>query len=237
MLDERVLESKRWLYFKLYDKPTTEYEAIDRLKWYNKLLSEVIKPWEELNKPQALFVSCYGIAKYGPDSGREDPETLTKKLDAIPEGGISFVRLRAYFQSGESMRYGEASLKDMIKKGPVWDFEQYGGYDVLADLGNRYARVGPENSIDKKTTISFIEYWASACKYILNIVDTKTIWNKNVDVWGIPHLVNNAVGGFLRVNNAPCSKCETNEYLSTGAVIADFFCPKCERYETYKMNM
>jgi len=73
-------------------------------------------------------------------------------------------------------------------------------YHVREDLGRRYG------SNNDEQTVRFARYWDAACRYILSILTTPGNWLQDVDVWGIPHLVNNSLGAYLRVSDcsSPC---------------------------------
>ena len=121
-----------------------------------------------------------------------------------------------------------------------WDYEVMNQYYVRDDLGKRYGRLN-DGSISSRRTVSFIRYWDAACRYILDILTESTNWDERVDVWGIPHLVNNSLGAWLRMSgdNYRCSRCKSPLYLATNArhpsqlvdasytPIFSFFCPRC----------
>ena len=51
--------------------------------------------------------------------------------------------------------------------------------------------------INQQNTTRFMQYWDAGCRYILSIISESEGWEENVDVWGVPHLINNALGGWL----------------------------------------
>lgn len=89
----------------------------------------------------------------------------------------------------------------------------------------------------------FIRYWDAACRYILELIDDPGNWDANVDVWGIPHLVVNSLGAWLRVSEAHCPNCDARMYMATWGEIPTelrgqlmnmtmipislFICPQC----------
>jgi ribosomal protein S27AE len=125
-------------------------------------------------------------------------------------------------------------------------------YRVRDDLGNRYGRLN-DGTIDDHRTVMFIRYWDAACRYILEILTTLRNWDSNVDVWGIPHLVNNSLGAWLRLSNAQCARCSTSMYLATHteipqqlrqrlatfskAPICLFLCPQCSSVTVASTNI
>jgi len=82
-------------------------------------------------------------------------------------------------------------------------------YHVRDDLGRRYG------SRNDNQTLCFIRYWDSACRYILSILTLPGNWISGVDVWGIPHLVNNSLGAMLRLSGSLCPYCHASLYLNT----------------------
>jgi hypothetical protein len=108
-------------------------------------------------------------------------------------------------------------------------------YHVRNDIGSRYG------SRNDSQTLKFIRYWDAACRYILTILDLNQNWNPDVDVWGIPHLINNSLGGWLRLERGPviCSNCNSHMYMATEATYQPqniqvngfpyciFVCPNC----------
>ena len=47
-------------------------------------------------------------------------------------------------------------------------------------------------------------------------------WALDIDVWGIPHLVNNSLGGWLRPERdpVPCPTCQTHMYMNTHCTLS-----------------
>ena len=81
-------------------------------------------------------------------------------------------------------------------------------FNVRGDLGTRYG------SGDDDQTLRFVRYWDSACRYILSILTLPGNWLNDVDVWGIPHLVNNSLGAMLRTSHR-CPYCGTIQFMAT----------------------
>ena len=111
-------------------------------------------------------------------------------------------------------------------------------YYVRNDLGSRYG-----SNLDDQT-LQFVRYWDAACRYVLSILTLLGNWTQDVDVWGIPHLVNNSLGAWLRPERNPvlCPACQTHMYMAThckfshptfmqihGVPYCLFICPNCSQ--------
>jgi hypothetical protein len=232
-----ILKARNWLYLKLYRKCESNDIWKSQLDWYHNVLRELVKPWVTSNA-DIVFV-FFGI--YGPEKYDVEPVEYEKRINPQPEGIFNYIRLRAYVPEN----------KDSVKKALVDAIEAHGGlvwehevlkYQVRDDLGNRYGRLN-DGSIDTHRTVMFIRYWDAACRYILEILTSPGNWDSNVDVWGIPHLVNNSLGAWLRVSDARCPSCSASMYMATwariprerlpqlatfaNAPICLFACPQC----------
>jgi hypothetical protein len=120
-------------------------------------------------------------------------------------------------------------------------------WNVASDLGTRYG------SNLANQTLGFMRYWDAACRYILSILAMPGNWKDDVDVWGVPHLVNNSMGAWLRPKGNPriCPNCQAHMYMSTtpGAVIFPtsiteigtplfvFVCPRCQNVLPNAINI
>jgi len=118
-------------------------------------------------------------------------------------------------------------------------------FHVRNDLGNRYG----SNRDDQ--TLQFVRYWDAACRYILSILTFPGNWAQDVDVMGIPHLVNNSLGAWLRPerNPVPCPRCQTHMYMATARsqlsppVLTNqvpfvlFICPNCSQHDFFSINI
>jgi hypothetical protein len=154
----------------------------------------------------------FGI--YGPEDYVDEGGLYFRRLNPAPSQKLHLIRVRAYVpQHKESVRNNMISTIDN-QSALIWNYEVLEEYQVRDDLGNRYGRLN-DGTIDAKRTVLFIRYWDAACRYILDILTDVGNWDRNVDVWGVPHLVNNSLGAWLRLTNAQCSRCRTAMYLST----------------------
>lgn len=102
-------------------------------------------------------------------------------------------------------------VSDILKnKNLIWDYEVMNTFNVMRDLGSRYG------SKNEDQTLRFVRYWDAGCKYILSILTMPGNWIVDVDVWGIPHLINNSIGAWLRHKPSDvCSKCGGQMYINT----------------------
>jgi len=203
-----ILQETTWLFFKLYKDPSTNQDWKSNLDWYHKVLINIVKPTVE-NTP-AIRVVFFGL--YGPR--RRDPENEEYERQILPPNADTcYIRLRLSVVTNDKNAV-KNTLETNINanRNMVWDYEIMTTYHVRDDLGNRYG------SRNDDQTLRFIRYWDSACRYILSILTLPGNWISDVDVWGIPHLVNNSLGASLRLPNAPCPSCHVSQYLETGVI-------------------
>jgi len=243
-----ILLSENWLYFKLYRNPTGDDSW--NLHWYHDVLRKVVRPFIESTKEVgAVFFGIYGPTPYALENQEKYERAITP-----PKSDVVFIRLRAYVGSdGRRTISNKLIAKIESHRDLVWNYEILKEYKVRDDLGGRYGR-GSDGSIDDDRTLRFIRYWDSGCRYILSILAEKGNWEPNVDVWGIPHLINNSLGGWLRPPSAKCSRCGGLMYMATSLVsipssllpalsslrhapIFLFVCPQCNRSMIDSTNM
>jgi hypothetical protein len=248
MVNESViLETKNWLNFKLYRKCVSGESWKTPLDWYHEVVRDVVKPWTNSNA-EIRFI-FFGI--YGPEDYRAEPVEYERHISSQFEGRFNYVRLRA--NTVENMDSVKNSLVAAIRaKTPlIWDYEVL-EYRVRDDLGNRYGRLNI-GTIDDHRTAMFIRYWDAACRYVMEILTSPGNWDDNVDVWGIPHLVNNSLGAWLRIHGVKCPRCSTSMYLATwqeipqqlrpqlaaisNAPICLLVCPQCSSATITPMNI
>jgi len=210
-LDTEILVSESWLYFKLYKNPKETSEWKSNLDWYHKVLREIVKPFVDgTEETRIVLFGFYGPRPYDIENGNEYERTII-----TPSDDVVYIRLRLYVGQVFKQRVREEletrlqSHNDM-----VWDYEILKGFKARDDLGGRFGRRS-DGFIDDKLTLRFIRYWDSACRYILSVLVDQENWERNVDVWGIPHLVNNSLGAWLRLQNVKCPKCTASMYMVT----------------------
>lgn len=205
-----ILDEKNWLYFKLYKNPSSSGDWKSNMDWYHQVLIDMVKPMV-VNTPQ-IRVVFFGF--YGPTVYDIENEKYERQITP-PTNNVVYMRLRFSVKRG-SKRNVRNTLTTSIKtnRNLVWDYEIMRTYHVRNDLGNRYG-----SNLDKQT-LQFVRYWDAACRYLLSIFAYPHNWISDVDVWGIPHLVNNSLGGALRLRNAgrgrTCTNCGHPVYLITG---------------------
>ena len=205
-----ILNEKYWLYFKLYKNPNSPSDWKTNLDWYHQTLIDVVKP-VLLSEPD-IRVVFFGI--YGPTRYSAEGETYEKQIRQSRRSINDLIYIRLRF----SVKWGsKGNIKDSLvtsirnNRNLVWDYETMRTYHVCNDLGRRYG----SNNNDQ--TLQFIRYWDAACRYILSILTLPWNWARDVDVWGVPHLVNNSLGGWLRPERppVPCLQCRTHMYITT----------------------
>lgn len=202
-----ILDKRNWIFFKLYKDPSSPSDWKANLDWYHQTLVTAVKPHVLCNTHiEVVFFGFYGPQVYCPEG-----EKYEKQI-AAPRSNVVFIRLRILAQRGHK-RQIKRVLSHIFRtsRNLVWDYETMVTYDVSGDLGTRYGNV---NNVQ---TIEFIRYWNAACRYILSILSIPGNWTQGIDVWGIPHLVNNSIGAWLRPERNPvlCPHCQTHMYMRT----------------------
>lgn len=211
--NKEILLSENWLYFKLYRNPN---EGLDwNLDWYHNVLRKVVRPFVESTKQiGAVFFGIYGPREYALENEDKYERRITP-----PKSKVSFIRLRAYVGSDNKKGACNKLITEIeSQREIVWDYEILKVYKVRDDLGGRYGRRS-DGSIDDDRTLRFIRYWDSGCRYILSILGDEGNWDLNVDVWGIPHLINNSLGGLLRHPDVKCQNCGSLMYMRTSVAL------------------
>lgn len=228
-----ILDERNWLFFKLYKDPSSASDWKSNLNWYHQTLFDVVKS-VVLNTPQ-IRVVFFGF--YGPQAYAVEEENYEQKITP-PNTNVIFIRLRFSVKRGSKGRVKNALIASINRNSNlVWNYEVMKTYHVRNDLGDRYG-----SNLDAQT-LQFFRYWDAACRYILSIVDVAKNWASDVDVWGVPHLVNNSLGAWLRPERGPvpCPSCQTHMYMSTHYKISQpisvqvdgfpycLFCPNCSK--------
>jgi hypothetical protein len=158
--------------------------------------------------------------------------------------------LRVAVKSGSKNRVKNAILTSIGNNGTlVWDYELMVTCNVAGDLGSRFG------SNSAAQTLGFIRYWDAGCRYILSILTMPGNWIADVDVWGIPHLVNNSMGIWLRQERPPVicpnPNCGGHMYMNTVPIPVTFappitqidlptfvfICPRCQRTQFLSSNI
>jgi len=202
-----ILDKKSWLFFKIYKDPTSALDWKSSLDWYHNVLMDVIKPIV-LNTPE-IRVALFGF--YGPVSYAAEGEAYERQITS-PTTNTVFIRLRISVRKGGKKKVKNKFLMSLgSSRALVWDYELMTTYNVRNDLGGRFG-----SNLDSQT-LEFVRYWDAACRYILSILTLPGNWVQNVDVWGMPHLVNNSLGAWLRPERDPvtCPNCQAHMYMKT----------------------
>jgi len=219
MNEPDILRAENWLHFKFYREQQRDDTWHSQLDWYHNVLRDLVRPW--INSYEDIRFVFFGI--YGPEIYEAENQGYEKCVGSLPTGRVSYIRLRAFIPRDRQTMNG-ALIADIKNHNHLfWDYEILKGYDVKDDLGNRFGRLR-NRTIDNHRTILFIKYWDAACRYILEILSGPGDWDTNVDVWGIPHLVNNSLGSWLRVSDIEelkCPTCRTLMYIATWGIIPE----------------
>ena len=239
------MHSEKWGYFKLYKKSQSDCSWKSILDWYHESLRIIVSPFIDASKEvEAVLFSLYGPQQYDVEDGDRYERVITP-----PDSDVVFIRLRMYVGQNDKKAVNKR-LQESInsRRNIIWDYELLNKYNARQDLGGRYGRL-IDGSIDDERTIRFIRYWDSGCRYILSIISDSGNWDKNVDVWGVPHLINNALGGWLRPTNVKCPNCKELMYMATyvtrlpeavsiiGVPSFLFACPRCNRQLVVPTNI
>lgn len=232
LVTPEVLNHRNWIYFKIYKNPTSHTDFMSILNWYHQVLIEIVRPLIiNNNRIRAVFFGIYGPSEYE-FSRREEYE---RRIEP-PDTNVVYIRLRLSVEQNTKNDVKNEFINEFQNNGNlVWNYETMVTFDVRHDLGRRYG------SNDDIQTLQFIRYWDAACRYILSIVTLPGNWIPNVDVWGIPHLVNNSLGSLLRPRGGRfyCPKCSNPMYMFTMLINLQnnvsigcspsfvFICPNC----------
>jgi hypothetical protein len=184
---------------------------------------------------------------YGPEGHVIEEEIYEKNIEE-PNANLTFIRLRVAAKTGKKADVKNAFLAIIRNhRNLVWDYETMITFNVNGDLGPRF---GSNNS---PQTLRFIRYWDAGCRYILSILSMPGNWIRDVDVWGVPHLINNSIGASLRPERNPiiCQNCQAHMYMKTSLDAANlpapiqhiqvpvfvFFCPNCGNQSLISSNI
>ena len=211
-MQDSLLEPKSWIQLKVFMNLDREANWRMKLNCYYGILSLLRPIFTNRQVIDAFFFSQYGPEDYTPES-----EMLyLKRVLALPTNKISYIRIRIHPPEGKHADVIDSVSRLLTNQILVWDFEMLNEYDMRGDLGNRYGRKD-DNTIDDEATINFVKYWDAGCRYILSVLNDSNDFMQNVDVWGIPHLINNAVGSYLRLPGK-CKKCKGRLWLMTNPI-------------------
>lgn len=211
-MEDSLLELKSWIQFKVFmnlDKEATWREKLTCYYGILLLLKSILN--------NQKLIDVFFFSQYGPKNYTTESERLyLKKVLVLPTSKVSYIRIRIHPMEGKSKVVIASISKLLTNQTLVWDFEILKEYDVKGDLGNRYGKKD-DNTIDDETTINFVMYWGAGCRYILSVMNDSNDFRQNVDVWGIPHLINNAVGSYLRLSEK-CQECNGKKWLITNPI-------------------
>ena len=236
-----ILDERNWIFSKLYKDPNSPSNWKPNLDWYHQTLINVVRPIV-LSMPE-IRVVFFGM--YGPTTYSAEGETYERQR-RLSGNNLVFIRLRFGVAKGGKTNTKNALLAAIAQNtNLVWEHEVMRTYRVMNDLGSRYG------SNTNAQTLQFIRYWDAACRYILSILTSPGNWISDVDVWGIPHLVNNSLGAWLRPERGPvpCPRCHSHMYMATCSCSFSptrqigtapyflFICPSCNRKYFHPMNI
>ena len=237
--DSGLLDEREWVYFKLYRDPSAQADWKSKLDWYHQALLTVVRPIVE-NTPdiRMVFFGLYGPARYEPEN-----EDYDKRITP-PSTNVIYIRLRLSVPASRKEAVAEKFLRALnANRNLIWEHEKMTTYHIREDLGRRYG------SNNDEQTVRFARYWDAACRYILSILTMPGNWLQDVDVWGIPHLVNNSLGVYLRVSGlpSPCGhqvgyleidSCQLSAPAAFQEVpVFRFRCPICNRAWLASINI
>lgn len=233
------LNEEKWIYFRLFAKNDFLQNWVTMNRWYTKVLNRIVKPvvtqYDET--VTAIFFGIYG-GDYKQEQGCVMDESTSTDLGS---NKVLFIRLRLCV----SQRTSEIkdSLNELIHENNtdlILTHEEC-RYRVASDLGNRYAKTS-DGTINEERLLNFINYWNGACRYILSILVKDTL-DDEVDIWGIPHLINNSLGTKLSMNSENkesirisgnpqynCPICGEILFMDTHKVMRYYLCPTCLKH-------
>ena len=218
LLDSReILNDKNWLYFKLYKDPASDIDWQNNLNWYHQTLITVVRPIVSAN--QMVNVVFFGV--YGQDHYDDEDEDYEKQIE-IETTNFVFIRLRLHVNPANKEQLKKEILKVIQEnRNLIWDFEVMNSFHVMNDLGSRFG------NNENNQTAMYVRFWDAGCRYILSILEMPGNWKKDVDIWGIPHLINNSLGAWLRQERGPrvCPQCGEHMYMNTTPIPFQFSAP------------
>lgn len=210
-MDNSLLDTSSWVQLKVFMNIGREASWREKLNCYYGILS-LLQP-TPINRQ---IIDAFFFSQYGPKDYSPEPDTMyIRRIESPPQTQISYIRLRIHPIDGRREEVIQATSSALLEQEIVLDFEILNEYNTIGDLGNRFGR-NDDNTIDDEATVNFVKYWDAGCRYILSVLNDSDI-RQNVDVWGIPHLINNAVGSFLRLP-FNCPDCGGRVWLLTGLV-------------------
>lgn len=224
-----LLDDDKWIFLKIYRGPSVQHDWKSQLDWYHEILIAIIRPAVE-SMPDITLV-FFGI--YGPTPYENEKERYDRQIKA-PSSDVTFIRLRLSVPMSGKTAVTEKFVNLLETNGNlIGDYELMTTYHVRDDLGKRFGSGNDEQ------TLRFTRYWDSAYRYILSILASPRNWAQNVDVWGIPHMVNNSLGAYLRLGTKSTC-CHESLYMATEAAfdrsiklssdhfpLLVVFCPRC----------
>jgi hypothetical protein len=196
-----------------------------------------------VDSKEAIRAVFFGI--YGQDHYDNEDEEYEKQINPQTQINWVFIRLRVTVELNKDAIKNEFVSAIQKNKNLIWDYEVMNTFNVMRDLGSRYG------SNNEDQTLGFVRYWDAGRRYILSILTMPGNWMVDVDVWGIPHLINNSIGAWLRQKPPQsCPKCGNQMYINiTGATFrlrADtdigvpllaLVCPNCQTIVHLSTNM
>ena len=211
-MQDSLLEPTSWIQLKVFMNLDGDANWREKLNCYYGILSLLRPILTNRQLIDVFFFTQYGPKDYTP----ERKELYLKRLPVSPTNKISYIKLRIHPIDGKRADVIDLFSSTFTDQALVWNFEILKEYDTRGDLGDRYGRKD-DNTIDDEATINFVKYWDAGCRYILSVLNDSNDFMQNVDVWGIPHLINNAVGSCLRLPGK-CKKCKGRLWLMTNPI-------------------
>ncbi|MFC1803761.1 hypothetical protein ACFL0D_07335 [Thermoproteota archaeon] len=193
-MENPILETSSWIQLKVFMNIDREVSWREKLNCYYGILL-LLRP-VLINRQ---IIDTFFFSQYGPKDYVPEPDIMyIRRIESTPETQVSYIRIRIHPLEGRREEVILAATMALVEQPLILDFEVLNEYDTRGDLGYRYGR-NDDETIDDEATINFVNYWDAGCRYILSVLNDSDI-KQNVDVWGIPHLINNAVGSSLRLS-------------------------------------
>lgn len=205
-----TLEKSDWIEYAVLLAAETDSWRKILMGYYDvlRIMRPVLLSNQQIN---AYFFSYYGPEEYKQVS---ENERYLKKLTKPQENKVVYVRVRInVLKSNRELVIDSLSRLLESENTLVSDFELLKDYDVLQDLGKRFAR-NERGEIDPERTKLFVRYWNSGCDFILSAIGDTQDWDRTIDVMGMPHLIYNALGSAFRTS-VRCQSCSNEMYIVT----------------------
>lgn len=208
-----LLESNSWLELRIIMKLEGNVTWKTKLTVYHQTLLALIPILNDRELIDVFFFTQYGPCEY---TQNEPTANYIRKIQEPISHKVSYIKIRVHPLEEHREELTRQITSLLESQDQVIDFEILGEYNVMSDLGHRYGR-RDNGVIDDEATINFVRYWDAGCRYLLSVITGPSGFSQNVDIWGVPHLIYNAIGSYLRISEM-CPRCGGRQWLVTDQI-------------------